>query len=189
MAPKKKAAKKKSAPRTTGYRVESESYPSGTGCYAGQDLSDDYIEACTTTTIVGEYETWEQAKEAAIQERDSNCQFEDWAEDYYDDQDPPYFSSDGQNYDEDDTTHIYIVDIAKEVAQKEKENVQKKASTKLAAPSLRPKRRQKRRLSGQPRETSSQTWTSSSAILLEFLEPCRSYPQPSMVVAKIRLCT
>jgi hypothetical protein len=45
----KKAAAKKGPVRTTGYvyRVESESYPSGMGCYAAQDLSDDYIEACT----------------------------------------------------------------------------------------------------------------------------------------------
>ena len=136
--PKKKAAAKKGPPRTTGYRVECESYPSGTGCYSGQDLSDDYIEACTTVKIVGEYDTMEEAKEAAIQERDYNCQFEDWAEEYYGDKDPPFFSSDGENYDEDENAHIYIVDIAKEVAKTAKENVNKQKAIENARNSKPP---------------------------------------------------
>lgn len=134
----KKAAAKKGPVRTTGYRVESESYPSGMGCYAAQDLSDDYIEACTTIKIVGEYDTMEEAKETAIQERDYTCQFEGWAEEYYGDNDPPFFSSDGENYDQDENVHIYVVDIAKEAARTAKENVNKQKAIENARNSKPP---------------------------------------------------
>jgi hypothetical protein len=105
----------------TGYRVETESYPSGMGCYYGQDLDEDYIEACTTTHIVGEYDSLKEAEQAAIEERNSTCQFDDWAEDFYDDAGPPFLSSEGENYDEDENVHIYIINIAKEVAMIAKE--------------------------------------------------------------------
>jgi len=100
--------------------VVSESYPSGFRCYYGQDLSANYIDACTTTTVVGEYSTRKQAIRAAIAERDDSYEFHGWAEDFYEDQGPPFNSIDGENYDDDDCISIYIVDIAKDLAVKEK---------------------------------------------------------------------
>jgi hypothetical protein len=129
------ANNKKTAPpeRTTGFRVVSMSYPSGNGCYAGEDLDDDYIEACTTRRVIGEYDTKKQAVVAAIQERDRDCQFDDWALDYYDDAEPPYESCFGDNYDEDENVVIDIVDIAAQVA-KENKALAKARSTKAPAP-------------------------------------------------------
>jgi hypothetical protein len=128
------ASKKKAAPkRTTGFRVVSTSYPSGNGCYAGQNLDDDYIEACTTRRVVGEYATKKQAVAAAIQERDRNCQFDDWAIDHYDDAEPPYESYLGENYDEDENVLIDIVDIGAQVDEENKA-LAKARSSKAPAP-------------------------------------------------------
>jgi hypothetical protein len=120
------ATEKKQPARTCAFRVVSESHPSGqAGCsYYGQDLDEDYMEACTTTKLVGEYDTRQQAIRDAKEERDSTCQFQDWAEDYYEDDAPPYFSSDGENPDEDETIHICIVEITKEVTSEEATTVE-----------------------------------------------------------------
>jgi hypothetical protein len=129
--------------RTTGFRVECSSYPSGNGCYAGKDLSDDYIDSCTNTKVVGSYDTMAQAEQAAIKARNSNCEFDDWAEAFYRGKGPPFFSCDGNNYDDDETMHIYIVDVASEVAgrrkamedaRSSKPPVQKRAETRTFGP-------------------------------------------------------
>jgi hypothetical protein len=54
--------------KVTAYRVMKISYPSGSGCYVGQDLDDDYIEACTTRHVVGVYNTKKEALKAALNE-------------------------------------------------------------------------------------------------------------------------
>jgi len=56
----------------------------------------------------------------------------------YGDKDPPFFSSDGENYDEDEIVHIYVVDIAKEAARTAKENVNKQKATENARNSKPP---------------------------------------------------
>ena len=130
---KKVAIKKKIAPkRTTGFRVVSTSYPSATGCYYGQDMDDDYREACTTRRVVGEYDTWKQAVAAAIYERDRNCEFEDWAIDHYDDDEPPYESYIGNNFDDDEDVIIDIVDIGEQVDE-ENQALAKARSSKRPA--------------------------------------------------------
>lgn len=130
---------KTSKERTTGFRVVSISYPSG-GCYRGQDLDEDYIEACTTRKVVGEYATKGRAIAAARRERDSTCEFEDWAEDYYEDKPPPYYSCDGENYDDDENVIIEIVDIAHEVAAKKKQALEDEKALVKARSSKAPRK-------------------------------------------------
>ena len=88
-------------------------------------------------TELGRYETEAAAIEAARAARDNNCIFEGWAEDFYDaDEPPPYWSGDGENYDEDYYVKIYLVSpkqlneaAAKQAAAK------KKAHSSAAPPS------------------------------------------------------
>ena len=79
------STKPKEIPPNTGYRVVTESYPSGRGCYSGQSLSADYLEQCTTRRVVGVYATKAQAIGAALSERRSECMFDEWADEYYGD--------------------------------------------------------------------------------------------------------
>ena len=57
------SSKRSNETNTKGIRVMLESYPSGNGCYQGQDLDDDYIEARTETKTIGVYDTLEEAVE------------------------------------------------------------------------------------------------------------------------------
>ena len=84
--PKAKAkatSSKPKVPPNTGYRVVTNAYPSGRGCYYGQDLDQDYIESCTVRRVIGVYATI-ATKAAAIQaakaERRSDCRFDEWAD-------------------------------------------------------------------------------------------------------------
>ena len=109
---KAKASKPK-VPPNTGYRVVHESYPSGRGCYSGQDLDQDYIERCTHRRVIGVYATKAAAIQAAKAERNSDCMFDEWAEEYYGDAPPPYYSFDGDwNPDDDEDVTISIEDVA-----------------------------------------------------------------------------
>jgi hypothetical protein len=128
------------APATvTAYRVLKTSYPSSGGCYAGQDLDDDYIEACTTRSVVGVYKTEKAALKAALVARNSTCQFEGWAEEFYDDNEtpPPYESYEGENYDEDENVSIYIEKFERskkeEVAAEKKKKEEKREKEAKAA--------------------------------------------------------
>ena len=53
-------------------------------------MDDDYIDANTTVYVLGEYVTKNEAVTAAKTERAYVCQFEDWAEAHYGDDEPPY---------------------------------------------------------------------------------------------------
>ena len=64
---------KVAAKRTSGFHVFKTFYPSGTGCYAGQDLDDDFIDANTSVYVVGEYDTKNEAVLAAKTERAWLC--------------------------------------------------------------------------------------------------------------------
>jgi hypothetical protein len=99
----------------------------------------------------------EEAKETAIQERDYTCQFEGWAEEYYGDNDPPFFSSDGENYDEEENVHIYVVDIAKEAARTAKENVNKQKAIENARNSKPPAKKKTKTTSFGPTKRKLQT--------------------------------
>jgi hypothetical protein len=99
----------------------------------------------------------EEAKETAIQERDYTCQFEGWAEEYYGDNDPPFFSSDGENYDEEENVHIYVVDIAKEAARTAKENVNKQKAIENARNSKPPAKKKTKTSSFGPTKRKLQT--------------------------------
>eukprot|EP00562_Extubocellulus_spinifer_P012298 CAMPEP_0178554476 /NCGR_PEP_ID=MMETSP0697-20121206/8353_1 /TAXON_ID=265572 /ORGANISM="Extubocellulus spinifer, Strain CCMP396" /LENGTH=661 /DNA_ID=CAMNT_0020187427 /DNA_START=46 /DNA_END=2031 /DNA_ORIENTATION=- len=127
-ASNEKAEKAKALPRTSGYRVTRIESPSGRGCYYGQDLSHDDMEALTTRIVVGEYDTLQEAIEAARSERDGECRFDGWAEEHYGDDPPPYCSGDGENMDEDEDVTIRIDDIGEEVRAKEKEMAVARAS-------------------------------------------------------------
>ena len=79
--PKAKASNSKpKVPPNTGYRVVTESYPSGRGCYYGQDLDQDYIESCTVRRVIGVYPTQAAAIQAARAKRRSDCSFDEWAD-------------------------------------------------------------------------------------------------------------
>ena len=125
----KAVSKPKQVPPNTGYRVVTESYPSGRGCYYGQDLDQDYIEQCTVRRVVGVYATKAAAIRAAKAERNSDCMFDDWAEDYYGDAPPPYYSFDGElNPDDDEDVTISIEDVAAEHKKREAALAKVKAS-------------------------------------------------------------
>lgn len=56
-------------------------------------------------------------------------QFEDWAEEFYDETPPPYESYEGENYDEDENVSIYIEEFQrskKEEVAAEKKKVEEK---------------------------------------------------------------
>ena len=127
---KAKAKPKAPLPPNTGYRVITESYPSGRGCYYGQDLDEDYVKACTVRRVVGVYATNAEAVRAARAERDSDCQFDEWGQEYYGDRPPPYytFDDDDANPDDDEDTTICIEDVAKEHRVREAKLAQAKAS-------------------------------------------------------------
>ena len=123
------STKPKEIPPNTGYRVVTESYPSGRGCYSGQSLSADYLEQCTTRRVVGVYATKAQAIGAALSERRSECMFDEWADEYYGDAPPPYHSFDGEwNPDDDEDVTIAIEDVAAEHKKREAALAKAKAS-------------------------------------------------------------
>jgi len=97
---------------TAKYRVITKSFP-GRGCYSGQVLSEEYSEACTTRRIVGMYNTEVEAIQAAKDQRELTCQFDDWADDFYEEKPPPYHSTenDDPNPDEDEDVSIFIENI------------------------------------------------------------------------------
>jgi len=134
MSPGPANKKRKSAPedllpkRTSGFRVPETSYPSGHGCYEGEDLTEDYIASCTELTIVGEYDTQSEAVAAAKLARDKNCQLYGWAEELYGDKPPPYESYHGKNFDDDEYFDVDIIDIAKALERKSRELVEARAS-------------------------------------------------------------
>ena len=108
--------KRATAP-SAGWRVQSQSYPSGHGCYSGRSMSRTEMELLTTTTEHGVFATKEEAIAKARLVRESECAFEGWAEEHYGDAEPPYDSIDGENYDDDETVSISIVDVSRERAQ------------------------------------------------------------------------
>ena len=59
-------------------------------------------------TKLGPYISEERAIARAKLERDDWGHFEGWAEDFYEDNPPPYCSGDGENYDDDEVVRIRI---------------------------------------------------------------------------------
>ena len=146
--PKRKQAKKvvKSKSKKTKTKTSSSSsptfkwllkhstMPSNCGCYAGSNMSSEDREQLTSETVLSEHDTESEAIQAAKNARDRDEQFDDWAEDYYDkDDEPPYNSAHGQNYDEDDWTLIFIVSPDYQAQQLAKKNAANARATNSKA--------------------------------------------------------
>jgi len=114
--------------KMANYRVIMKSFP-GRGCYSEQVLSDEYSEACTTRRLVGMYNTEAEAIQAAKDQRELTCQFDDWADNFYQEKPPPYHSTahDDPNPDEDEDISIYIENIG--VIVRAKKHAIEKAKT------------------------------------------------------------
>ena len=96
------------------------------------------IELISTKELISEHDTREEAIQAAKDARDADCSFEGWAEDYYDqDDEPPYHSSCGNNYDADDWQIFSIVSPAFQAAELAK---QKAADARAAKSKPRTRR-------------------------------------------------
>jgi hypothetical protein len=91
-------------------------------------MSNDEIEARTTTTEHGMFSSKEDAIAEAKLVRQRECAFEDWADDHYGNEGPPYHSCYGENYDDDETVSISIVDVSAELAKVEAALKRAKAS-------------------------------------------------------------
>jgi hypothetical protein len=89
----------------------------------------------TETKVVSTHASREEAVAAAITARDYECSFEDWAEDYYgEDAEPPFFSGDGENYDDDECIEIFL-------KSPEQQNAESEQNAKAAKRALkRPKK-------------------------------------------------
>ena len=143
-APVKKPTAKKAAspPGKVEWFVEVCTYCSGVGCYYGSD-PDEWPDP--TTKSHGPYASEAQAQSAARGIRQSECQFESWAEVFNDDDPPPWDSADMQNMDEDEYVSIEIVSSAaraaaatKALAKVAKELDRAATSVARPAPPLKP---------------------------------------------------
>lgn len=111
----------------TGYRVKYKTYPSGFGCYSGQNLDQDAIDALSDTKTSKVYATKEEAIAKARKLRSMCDQFDDWDDAGF----PPYSSADHPsiNLDKDEHVLIWVKDIAKK-KKKEQDAIYKARRSK-----------------------------------------------------------
>jgi hypothetical protein len=97
--------------------------PSGCGCYSGYNMPAQEFKDLSSEWLISTHETREAAIQAAKHARDCDASFDDWAEEYYDkDAEPPYHSSHGANYDEDDWKIYSLVSPDAQAKQLAKKN-------------------------------------------------------------------
>ena len=99
-------------------------------------MSAEEIKAISSEWLVSQHDTEAEAILAAKIERDRDCAFEDWSEEYYKDADPPYHSSCGENWDEDEWKCYFIISPAKQATE-----IAKKAAADARAAKSKPKKR------------------------------------------------
>jgi hypothetical protein len=127
---KKKASSSRAAsftaiatPVATEWLLKKSSGPSN--CGANRGMSDTDRERMTDTATLSSHNSYDEAVAAAIAARGRECSFEGWAEEFYQASyqadgeragaragataDPPFFSGDGENEDDDDWVTIFLV--------------------------------------------------------------------------------
>jgi hypothetical protein len=102
----KQPPKKKPAKTSTEWLVIKEEAPSS--CGANRGMSAASRKKMTNTVTVSSHKSKSEAIAAAIESRDRECSFEGWAEEFYAKNEPPFFSGDGENYDDDEWVTIYL---------------------------------------------------------------------------------
>ena len=85
-------------------------FPSeGNGVHRGRTFSEAELTRRTTYSIRGEFATEKEALAMALKLRKSSEYFEDWADEHFKKKPPPWDSSEGDNYDNDDEQCIRVM--------------------------------------------------------------------------------
>jgi len=137
-------AKAKATKATKATKVEKDAWvvvvetaPSGWGCHRGPPLDEiTMIVRTDREVLTGPFHTEAAANQGAKEQRDQSCHFEDWAQEFYEqNQPPPYDSRDGENYDDDETVFIYVSTQASldKVVKEEQKRVDKAREKAMSA--------------------------------------------------------
>jgi len=101
--------RKARAPKEQFLVVLTEFPAAGSGVHRGRTFSEAELTQRTTYAIRGEFATEKEALAMALKLRKSSEYFEDWADDHFKKGPPPWDSSEGDNYDNDDEQCIRVM--------------------------------------------------------------------------------